>query len=350
MNRLICDLFPLALICLLIYETIPVRPLSQWTDSPLSGETGKALRGFFAMLILLHHLSQQMQGIFLIPLFRHLGYLAAGFFFFLSGYGLQKQHILKPHYADFFLQRRLPAVILPYAVFTAAYWYLYYRMGNVYRTIDILHSFVNGDPIVLYSWYILVILQFYIVFWVLMLLFRKRQKLMVLGAAVWYVCFVFGCHALEYSEWWYSTCILLIPGMAYAVWEYEINRWLRSHYICCLAVCSLLFAGLFVCSSVISQAVPVLRFPLTSLRVFLFIALLVLLLQKIRFRNRILSFFGSFSQEIYLCQGFWILLLRDELYYIENDVLACALILGATLLSSWLMHHVFTVLLKQIRP
>ncbi len=97
----IIDLLPivLLLLLLLLLKAKAVRPLSGFNEDYLSLDTGKALRGFFALVVVFHHLAQQTETGLLFHRFTHAGYLCVAVFFFLSGYGLQRSHMNSPRYS-----------------------------------------------------------------------------------------------------------------------------------------------------------------------------------------------------------------------------------------------------------
>ena len=118
------DLLALLLLILPLVGMKPVCGTNRMNEEYLSLNTGKSLRGLFAIAIVLHHLSQEATrtGGYLFRHFAYTGYLYVAFFFFLSGYGLQKSYIASENYKNGFLQKRLPKILLPYAIVALLYW------------------------------------------------------------------------------------------------------------------------------------------------------------------------------------------------------------------------------------
>ena len=76
-----------------------------------------------------------------------------------------RNHIYKKRIiVDIFLLRRLPGILLPYAIVTRLFWGMYALNGTFYDFLDIVMSMIHGKPIVLFLWYILSILLFYVVY------------------------------------------------------------------------------------------------------------------------------------------------------------------------------------------
>ena len=82
----------------------------------MSLQNAKALRGFAAIGVILHHISQEdaFQTIKQIGIFKDAGYFMVAIFFLCSGYGLMKNLETKPDYLDGFLKKRLPVIVIPF--------------------------------------------------------------------------------------------------------------------------------------------------------------------------------------------------------------------------------------------
>ena len=78
----------------------------KWNEEAFSLRQMKALQGFFAICIMLHHIGQKtcaswLEDALIIPgleFFVPIGYLFVSMFFFCSGYGLYKSIQTKPNY------------------------------------------------------------------------------------------------------------------------------------------------------------------------------------------------------------------------------------------------------------
>ena len=132
MNIKLIDILPTALLVLLLWRMKPVKPIKSWNENYLSLETCRSWRGFFAVAVVLHHLSQLAKGGTIFYELIKIGILAVAVFFFFSGYGLQKQYMKSSNYQKRFLLRRLPAVLFPYIIITAVYWAVNAVFGTLY--------------------------------------------------------------------------------------------------------------------------------------------------------------------------------------------------------------------------
>ena len=75
-------------------------------------------RGFFALLVILHHMTQRVNAKGLMWIYFDAGFLAVAMFFFYSGFGLMKKGISQRRG---FFRKRLPKLLIPYVVMMAVY-------------------------------------------------------------------------------------------------------------------------------------------------------------------------------------------------------------------------------------
>lgn len=92
-----------------------------WHEDFLSLESTKAIQGFCAMTIILHHLSQRLTEQRLLFPFSQIGVLLVGVFFFSSGFGLIRSWRTKENYLNSFLKKRLLVVLVSFYVTTIIY-------------------------------------------------------------------------------------------------------------------------------------------------------------------------------------------------------------------------------------
>ena len=118
-----------------------------------------------------------------------------------------------------------------------------------------------------------------------------------------------------WGEWWYNTTPLFAVGMLAAMMKDRLNELVKKHY--CVALCGS-FAGLVIFKVIsdrmlrthgywtprIGDKVVTYLFQVPS--VIFFVAFVVLLLKKVRFKNQLLDFFGKFSLEIILVSGIFL--------------------------------------------
>lgn len=336
------DIYPIALVVLFLYKIRPIKCKTEMNLDYLSREATCVYKGLLAVVIVLHHLSQKtLSGVWFRE-FSKIGYLAAALYFFFSGYGLQKSYLQKGNeYSHRFLLKRIPAVLFPYIIVSVLYWLMYVVSGNVFSVKDLLTDILNGNPMVLYSWYIIVILIFYIVFWVLMLICGEKRLLMILGACIWYVIHVMICRRLGFGSWWYNTSHVILLGMIWGCYEEGIFKVIKKHYWKLLTLSWVVFvtifwkAGLWI--RLLNFRDAELIVAMITATIFVFAALLLVL--KLRIGNKISKLLGKISLEIYLTQGLFIICLRNSFIYIQNEFWWIFFVLMGTFVFSCLLNH-----------
>lgn len=351
------DILPISLLILLFYGAKSVKPwLSLNTEEYLSVNTGKNYRGFFAMVVVFHHLAQRTQTGVVFHEFRLVGYLAVAFFFFLSGYGLQKSYITKStEYRKGFLQNRIPSVLIPYIIITAVYWLMYFFMGEFYSLKGIIFSIIDGHPIASNSWYIINILIFYIFYWCLMLICGKHYFLMIIFGAIWYYLYIVFCEKMGYGAWWYNANHLLIVGMFWAAYENTILNILERTYVWLAPVIWVSFGILCHFSGEIEKLINI-NIPyistslvITIFKAAFFVLSVIMLVLKVQIGNKVLRFLGDISLEIYISHGLFIHFLRSDFIYIGNELLWCTAVLIGTIAFSYALHIIFQFILNKYK-
>ncbi len=315
------DVIPLIVVCLALWRFKFVKPLRTGiNDDYLSLQSGKSLRGLLAISVVVHHLANRIpaeESGLVFGLFNNIGFLLVAVFFFLSGYGLQKQYIKNENYKNRFLLKRIPGILIPYIIMHLVYWLFELSCGNVYSIVDILKTLVNGSPFVAHSWYIICIIIFYVVFWMLMLVCRRRYRLVPVLGLVYYALWMVFCVKMHYGAWWYNTSSLLIVGMFWATYEERLNRIFKNMYWKCCLFVLFVFGTAFVLLSLL----PTMDFPIKSIIISLmFTLLLIFALLKCRIGNPVLEFLGGISLELYLCHEVFLLMFK-QLFVIKNNLL-----------------------------
>ena len=352
-NIILMDILPLSLIGLILFRIKLVKPLNSVNCDYLSIETSKCYRGIFAIVVLFYHLTQMTDAGFLFRLFEKSGYLAVSVFFFLSGFGLQKSYILKGEdYKNGFLLKRIPSILIPYIITIIIYWLSYSITGHAYSIKEVFISLINGNPIVTYSWYIINILLFYVVYWILMLVCKKHYLLMIIGGLIWTIVYIFICKKMGYDEFWFNASHLLVFGMFWATYEKKILAFIKKTYYIFTPVIWGSFILFFIKKTDFATSLSIPLLPFTMLTALLFVLSVVMLVLKVQIGNKPLNHLGNISLEIYLMQGLFITVLpiyaiRNKFSFSGIDFLWCLVVIICTIIFSFLLHLVFKKILKK---
>lgn len=244
---------------------------TQFHEDSTSLEITKSLRGFAALGVILHHVSQE--GAFQwangghgkageIALFVNAGYLFVAIFFFCSGYGLIKSLETKPGYLKTFLKKRVvKGLVIPYYVSIVIYGIFRFAMGERFPAAQWITNLLGLTMMNEYAWYPVIAGILYVAFY---LIFKhiKNQKicfgLMALviialgmifcvnghfawwaGPKNWWI----GQHPEFKPQWWMQQKVLLISGewwvnsapalfigMIFARFENKIRTWFKKLY------------------------------------------------------------------------------------------------------------------------
>ena len=350
-SNIAIDILPILLLFLCIFGAKITKPLSSINSKDyLSLATCKSYRGLFAIVVIFHHIAMRTESGVIFPLFIHMGSLAVAFFFFLSGYGLQKSYIIKSeYYKKEFLLKRIPTVLIPYIIITTIYWLWNLSLGQFYSLKDIIHRFIVGDPIAIYSWFIVNILCFYIVFWLLMHICKKHYLMMILGGLIWYILHTIFCIKMQYDSHWYITCHLLVFGMFWAIYEHQIINLFKKKNITIF----ISLVSFFIIHYILKRFIPttnetthILKSILPLLFTLSFVICTLAIFMKIQIGNKILNFLGEISLELYLSHALFKFSLRSKYIYISNELIWCISVLAGTILFSYGLHILFQAILK----
>ncbi len=361
MQYLVYLYYPLLII--LLIKGAKIYKAGAWNDEFLSRGQMKAVQGFCAIAIMFHHMAQKTCAPWLkeayivhgLDFFVPVGYLLVAIFFFCSGYGLCKSYQEKENYLYEFGWKRVLPIVIPFFLTSVIYLDVRTKMGE-----DILANWLNinirfGEPQMfnMYGWFVYALFVVYFGFW---LWFRKERKkgrsitvfLLVIAA---YIAF---CHWWMYGGWWYNTIWLAPVGVLTATYETGIVTRLKKNYKCFLPVCWGIFAALFwVAFKNETQSYAVW---LQMLAAGFFVLCVMMTGLKVQIGNKVLSFLGGFTLEIYLIHGLFVQLFGycfasegiKPLYYIKNVAFYVLVVVLLTIPSAcavkWICKQIYRFL------
>ena len=374
--------YPIILIVLLWGAKL--AKIGSFNEEAFSLRQMKAIQGFVALLIMLHHCSQKTSASWIdkkfyiggLDMFVEVGFVLVSFFTFCSGYGLYKSLKTKPDYLNkkFILKRIFPIVALAYIV-TWIFLPFRYLLGEkisgkqlFYYLSGIKLSNPNG-------WYVCIIPFFYLCFY-LAFRFCKNEKIALSIVLAFTVGYQLLGTALNHhdgwvgGEWWYNSIHLFVVGIIFAMYEDRIIPHLKKYYIVYLIAAVVLVFGAYrfwqyargnfsyygetwdAPDTVLRRRVTLLGDVLFSFAVVFFSFLLSM---KIRIGNRFLDFMGRITLEFYLIHGLFVELFcfsftskLKSLYYIKSQELFVIVVFVLGIVSAWLLSLLNNKLLKKI--
>jgi peptidoglycan/LPS O-acetylase OafA/YrhL len=352
----------IVLVALLCFR-LKVCKFKEWQDSPWSLGVSKGILGFFAILIILHHLAQTLAGDEAVRTFTFLenwGVCFVGGFFFFSGYGLMKSFMTKQDYLKGFFRKRFLKILIPFYVCILVFIFCSIALLESYGWIDAI-SYITGWRLInTHMWYIIDISVLYAMFY---FLFRFIKNLNIALAAMGIliagitVTSLFLGHgdAWFQGEWWYNTLFVFFIGVLFAKTQRKILPFIKRTYPILLLFSIGAFIALYQSTIYMLTTYSywsefenppgyVDKFRCLSSQlpmVIVFVFILLLLLMKVRFANKILSFLGNISLELYLIHNLFIMMLRDSrVIFIKSTSMYMLMVLIGSITLAYVLHRV----------
>ena len=259
---------------------------TQFHQDSSSLEVMKSLRGFSAIGVILHHISQEgafqranMSGRTWVPgelnIFVNAGYLFVGIFFFCSGYGLIKSYDSKADYLDGFMKKRVvKTLVIPFYVNVLFYALYHLIKGSRMPLAHWITNFLGLTLMNEYAWYPIVAVLLYIAFYIFFKNIKNQKVCFSLMALVIFLMGVFFCVTGHFAwwagpknwwlkgmqnaawwkqqgiiwffgEWWVNSAPAMLAGMIFARKEEKIRQWFKNFYwLKLIAVIILVFASM----------------------------------------------------------------------------------------------------------
>ncbi len=317
-------------------------------DDYNSLETMKSLRGFAAIGVILHHISQEdaFQKAKVLSPFVNAGAFFVAVFFFCSGYGLLKSLDTKENYLKGFIRKRIVlSIMIPFYVNVILYGiYEYFLAGVKWSKERWIWNFTGLTMMNVYAWFPIVLAILYLVFFLCFRLIKNRPVCFVIIALAIFGLGVGFCYNGHFAwwhgpknwwqggayqpkwwqeqkilwfsgEWWVNSAIAFLIGLLFAQFETKIAAFFKSLYAVKFHILLLLTYLAYLLSnygqdhfgywSEFWKKGP--RFYdklytyLCQLPLFALLGLLVIVfMMKYHVENPVTRFFGKFSLDTYL--------------------------------------------------
>lgn len=328
-EHLLLCIFPLVLFGIMAVK-VKFAGKGLFHEDFLSLEQSKILQGITAVSIIFHHLSQyitnygnEWKGP--ITIYSSMGILFTTIFFFCSGYGLVISYKRKPDYLKTFFKKRMPSVFIPFMLSNI----IYFIFVGIYfgRIGSVLEGVANFFGIVLINtntWFLVEIMILYLAFYFIFRFIKKPKHAMtVMGifiAILITISLLLGHDKSEYGghwfmgEWWYNTTIFFLAGMLTAQYYEPILAFLKKRYKWLMPVSAVMFLATFALEELIirnfgyyqeweghpgygAKAITLLSQVVVC---FVWLIMVLLILLKVKFNNKILILLSKISLELYI--------------------------------------------------
>ena len=227
-------------------------PRGSFYDDSFSQTQTRALKGIFAILVMLHHLCTYLADSFAsLFIFKHVGYLMVGGFFLISGYGLTYGVKNKQNYLKGFFRSRILTILIPYYIINLGYLFLNYFLIN---NPEGFKKYVIRSIFGLHLWYVPVMIVLYAAFFLCFKIFKEKHghiAITVFVAAFVTLFFAsYKCGILpSYGRWWYNSTMCFALGVWYSKYKERINELIRRRYTLTASASIILFFILFAAAT-----------------------------------------------------------------------------------------------------
>lgn len=347
-------------ICLILFLWgISVARRGSFHSDYLTKDVMLSVRGFAAIGVILHHISQEelFQSKGELSLFLNAGYLFVSLFFFSSGYGLLKNLDTKPDYLDGFLKKRLPVVIVPFYVSVVFYGIFNLITHNRLEPLQWVTNLIGLTMMNEYAWYPIVLAILYVAFYFIFRGSASRGRKFTYMLAV-IICmgmiFCVGGHfpwwagsepnwwMNPYSadsdkwwmqmkvfwlsgEWWVNSQIAFLLGMIYETYEEKITGFFMKKYPVKLAAIIILTVAADILTTIMQGEFgywsefagngpaiteKIICYFTQMPHVVLFTVYILVFSMKVRSLNPVSRFFGKYSLDTYMMNLMAILIFR----------------------------------------
>ena len=239
-------------------------------ENSSSLEVMKSLRGFAAIGVILHHISQenafqQANGYGHpgeISIFVNAGFLFVAIFFFCSGFGLIKSLETKPDYFNGFINKRVvKTLVVPYYVSILIYGILRFASGERFAPLQWVTNLAGITMMNPYAWYPIIASILYVAFYIFFKNIKNRKVSYILltivilalgmifcvnghfpwfaGSKNWWLSQTNKLQSKWWTqqqvwwfsgEWWINSCPAFLIGMLFAQFETPIREWFKKFY------------------------------------------------------------------------------------------------------------------------
>lgn len=319
------------------------------SEKYLSLNNTKCLKGVFAVAILVHHIYQY--SLRFLPetpawggVLQCLGYLSVGMFFFHTGYGLMLSSKREGYVVAFLKKHVLPLYIF-YVVLILAYAIYMNLLGIPIEVMKLVQSFFFGGTIVPLAWYLQATFVLYLSYYaVFRLIDKDTTRVSVMGAALVIYCII--CALWGLPTQWYESVFCVLLGMMWAWKKERIDRILKSK-----------LKATIICSTLLFVTLTMLQWKngMVIAKIFssIFFAIMVTsltfsLANTPVINNKVTQLLGKYSLEIYVSQGFFLLMGRHTDIFQNIYVFILTTLIG-TMLTAALMKPIYSGVTRGVR-
>ena len=287
--------------CLIVLLVLSI--LIQGKVVPFSKDRTTLLKAVLPWVIILHHLSLRTN---LLGDFIEAGVYVVGLFFFISGYGLEKKRMVGAKNYLKQLPKRLSKLLLPLVVPIVIYLVLIISFGG--NAVGVIKNSLRDWCIILpYTWFILNLLIFYIVYYGLAHFIRDTKMFLTAMAIALLIISVF-LMLFDGTSAHYASNFAFLAGIAYCHIEGNVMKTFATK------------KGVLVLMliSVIATYFGTHPFRLSSSwNVPIYSIAVIALVTRMPFNNKGIDFLSKYSYDLYICQSI-VFVILNKLFVLSN--------------------------------
>lgn len=261
-DRIVCFLF----VCVIVVGAKnKFGKKNQFNDDFTSLEVMKSVRGFAAMGVILHHISQEFafQESGVLTPFVNAGAYFVAVFFFCSGYGLIKSFDGKKDYLKGFIKKRIvKSIVVPFYVDVLLYGLFTFLVKIHLEKAQWVTNLLGITMMNTYAWFPIVLSLLYLVFFLSFRFVKNRKACFVIigvftvlmgigacinghmawwaGPANWWMDDNFWETSFKWwmdekifwfqGEWWVNSAPAFLAGLIFATYENKIVPFFKNKY------------------------------------------------------------------------------------------------------------------------
>ena len=251
-------------------------------------------------------------------------------------------------YLQNFIKHRVGRIVIPWIIVSCLYGAYYWIIGGKEQLLDVITRKQNGFLVIQNSWFIVAIAVFYCFFYVAFKFMKVNDLVAILTVFVLCCVYCVVCYIIGLGVWWYYSSWTFSMGMLLKKYDFEINIFLKKHYYPCLLLTSFFFVMCYAIRIINSKCIhfEFIYILCGLIASALFSCLMVEVSSKISFSNKIWSFLGDISIEIYLIHELVFTILRSSWVYVISDGLYVILTIMISIGLAYALHMVFGRLFK----
>ncbi len=312
----------------------------------LSRENSVALKGILAMIIVIHHIRNNitfLNGTVLGSILTPIAYLVVGLFFFLTGYGLCESFKSKPNYCEKMITNRILPFYADYLIFLLIYIIYDVCTGVKIGGVMLLKSFTFGGTLIQNGWYLQVALFIYIAFYIACKFsqnneFKRNLILLCMFCVYIALCFLLKLKLIFYLRS-FSGVIL---GYVWSLNKQRFNLFFFKRLYLTILISFVLFAGTFVAGRLITTVA--LKTILLMLSVCFFAIFVFCVLKIVPIKCKLTKFLGTISLEIYAIHSLFVSAFSKLAETKIGSAVYAVTVVAATILTAWLLN----ILIKKV--